>query len=112
MEAERGGAALERGDAAFALLLFVSLLALIDEGFGAGEHEERVFPRPQHGQEIEEQSNDINLSIVHYQGKNQLPPLAHYSIGRVAQLSIGANNVFTQGPNEPAHSGAWHPAGV
>jgi hypothetical protein len=32
-EAEGGGAAPERGDAAFTLLLLVALLTLIDEGF-------------------------------------------------------------------------------
>lgn len=35
MKAERGGAALERGDAAPALLLLVTLLTLVDEGFAA-----------------------------------------------------------------------------
>jgi hypothetical protein len=33
VEFQRCGAALERGDAAFALLGFVALLALVDEGF-------------------------------------------------------------------------------
>jgi hypothetical protein len=37
--AQGGGAALEGGDAALALLFFVALLALVDEGFAAGQHE-------------------------------------------------------------------------
>ncbi len=39
MEAQRGRAALEGGDVALSLLIFVSLLTLIDELFAAGEHE-------------------------------------------------------------------------
>ena len=38
LEAKGSGAALEGGDAALALLLFVVLLALIDVGFAAGQH--------------------------------------------------------------------------
>jgi hypothetical protein len=39
LEAQRGGAALECGDISLALLFFVALLSLIDEGFAAGQHE-------------------------------------------------------------------------
>lgn len=39
LEAQRGRATPERGDAAFALLLLVALLPLVDEGFAAREHE-------------------------------------------------------------------------
>ncbi len=39
MESQGCGTTLESGDVTFALLRFVTLLALIDEGFTAGEHE-------------------------------------------------------------------------
>ena len=39
LEAECCGSALEGGDATLALLLFVVLLPLVDEGFAACEHE-------------------------------------------------------------------------
>ncbi|OBQ32587.1 MAG: hypothetical protein AN485_21100, partial [Anabaena sp. MDT14b] len=39
LEAQGCGTALERGDAAFALLGFVALLALVDEGLATSEHE-------------------------------------------------------------------------
>src|SRR5438105_3554296 len=39
LEAEGGRAALESGEGTLALLLFVSLLTLLDEGFTASKHE-------------------------------------------------------------------------